>query len=162
MTSRLTFAAAALTALLAAAPASAQTHACDITTATTFSTTTGRPFTAQWCLPTTTTVNGAEIPMRVDGFTIQVDATPAIEVGKPVSGVPSATSKLQLYSYVVPSGTAKGSHTVTVIPWNYTLDVNGVPTTIKQPGGPLIIPFVASDPAMIGPPPAPTKGRIIR
>lgn len=149
----------------AAVPASAQTtHPCDVAVPVTSTTFSGRPFTAQWCLPSTTIENTVEVPMRVNGFTISVDGGAAadVTVTAATSGVPSTTSKLQFYSVTLSSGVAKGNHTLVVTPWNFKLNPDGTTTTERQLGGALTIPFVASDAAMTGPPPAPTKGRIIR
>lgn len=127
---------------------------------------TGQPFTTQACIPAIVTTPDGDVPVRIDGWKMQIDAQAPLQVGKLVLGAASPTLKLSAVSWRSPAGVQKGQHTVTMIPWSYPLMADNVtpdPTKPPQEAAPLVIPFVASDPAaQTGPPPSAQKGRVIR
>ena len=168
---RFTLIAAMLAALLfgglAITTTAQTTHECDTTRTGPFTTYSGRPFTVRICLPTFAVEQNAEFPMRWDGLTVQVDTGTAVDIPAgsiQVIGTPSPVSRKQLYSIVMTSGVAKGTHSVTARFWNWPLDAsdNPIKTGERQVGAPIVIPFVANDPVMRGAPPAPAPGWIIR
>jgi len=150
----------------------AQTIDCDAPAPTVPTTiTTGRPYTIAFCLPPTTVTNPdnttSDVPSRVEGYTAVLDGGAPVELGKLVAGAPAPTTKMQPVSYRTSTGVPKGTHNVFVTPWNCPLDaVTGLPTTCtvaqRQNASPVSIPFVATDQALGGPPPAIQKGRIVR
>ena len=158
-----------LTALALSAfaiPVSAQTIDCDAAAPTTPGVVrTGQPYTVAFCVPSIVTTTDGDVPNRIDGFTMQVDATAPFEAGKLTLGTPAPTTKLSPVTYRTTAGVQKGSHTIIVTPWNYPLMPDGsTPDTTKphQNGPSVSIPFVANDPVLSTAPPAIQKGRVSR
>jgi len=162
-----------LVLLFVPSTALAQTIDCDAPAPTTpGQITTGRPYTIAFCLPPTTVTNPdgttSDVPSRVDGYTASLNGGAPVELGKLVAGTPAPTTKMQPVSYRTTTGVPKGNHTVVVTAWNCPIDVTtGLPMPTctvaqRQNASPVSIPFVATDEALGGPPPAIQKGRIIR
>lgn len=132
--------------------------------------TTGRPFTVSFCVPSTVTITNADgsqdvVPVRIDGFTGQIDTGTSFEMGKLTLGAPSSILKLAPVTYRTSTGVPKGNHTITVTPWNYPLMADGVTpdtTKPKQNASPVSIPFAAIDLALTVAPPPIQKGRVTR
>lgn len=143
--------------LLASGPAFAQDHVlCSTTPPTSFVVTTGAPFTVSWLMPDTATENGQTVPNRFDGFYLQIDGGAKSDIGKPTAALACSSTSLHpgdvAYTYKTPSGVAKGTHTLKISAWNYTLDGAGNPTTTKQESTVVSVPFSAGDPTLTGPP----------
>ncbi len=156
-----------LVVLVGFAPSAyAQTLDCDAAQQPSQIIRTGQAYTVQFCVPSTVTnATDGTVPNRIDGFKMTVDADAPIQAGKLTLGPPTPTLKLSLVTWRSPAGVQKGSHNVTVIPWNYPLMPDGTtPDTTKPPqeAGPLLIPFSANDAVLSTAPPAATKGRVIR
>ena len=136
------------------------------TTVPPFVVTSGSAYWITWVLPATVSTPQGPVPQRINGFTLQIDATPKLDLGALVPGAPCPAGTPQAgklpFVYRTLSGVARGSHTATLIAWNFTLDASGNPTTTKQESGPLTIPFAAVDPILTGPPSTPEAGAIKR
>lgn len=155
---------------LSALPAQAQSQdVCTTVSTPPFTLTTGAPYTIAWLMDATVPLSDTDptlVPQRIDGFTIQVDAGVKQEIGVPAAST-CATGTLNAgklaYSFRTASGVAKGSHTLTLTPWNFAIDpVTGAITTTVAPGPPVAIPFVVVDPVRVGPPTAPKNAKVKR
>lgn len=151
-----------------AAPASAQTVVGDACTTATgpFTVTSAKPFTVTW-------VQDAKVPAsptdptlvdeRINGFTYSLDGAAPVDF-TPQSGAACAAGTSQAgripYLFVMPSGMAKGAHTISITAWNFVLNADGTPTTTRQLGVPTSVPFVGIDPMKTGPPLSPKNGKI--
>lgn len=152
--------------LLCASPVLAQQDPC-ATAQPPFAVTSGAPFGVTFLEPTTAPASPTDptpVPVRIDGFHFQIDTgVKQSVVLSPGAACPSGSFVgLRPYTYRTASGVSKGSHTLTIIPWNFVLDpVTGDPTTTKQEGIAVQIPFAAIDPVQAGPPP-PVVNAIIK
>jgi len=151
---------AVLFVLSLASPALAQDHVlCNTTPPASFTVTSGAPFTVTWLMPDTATENGVTVPNRFDGFYLQIDGGPKTDIGK-AQALTACSAGSQKpadvpYTYRTPSGVSRGSHTLRLSAWSFTLDGNGAPTTTKQESLVSQVPFAAGDPILYGPPVAP-------
>lgn len=150
-----------LAVLLLAAPTSAQQDSllCNASPLGPFVVTSGAPFTVGWLMTDTVTENNITVPNRYDGFYLQIDGGPTIDIGLATALPPcSATSSRpgdKPYNYVTPQGVSRGAHTLKINAWNYELDSAGNPTQTRQVGVVASVPFTAGDPILFGPPGAP-------
>lgn len=126
-----------------------------------FIVTSGAPYTVTWladALVPTSPSDSTLIPNRVNGYTIQIDAGPKVDVGLPTAGptCPSGTPNAgkNPYSYRSANGVTRGSHTLSHRAWNYVLDAAGLPTTVVQESAAVVVPFTAADPTLLGAPPS--------
>jgi hypothetical protein len=126
-----------------------------------FTVTSGAPFTVAWVMDPLGPVSATDptlVPQRIDGYSLQIDSGPKQDlivaalaavapcpVGTPMAGkIP--------YQVRTASGVGKGNHTASLSAWNFVLDSAGNPTTTRQEGSAVSIPFVGVDPVQAGPP----------
>lgn len=135
-----------------------------------FYVTSARPFTVEWVMDVLAPVSDTDptlVPVRVDGYYYQIDFNTEVKIlvadtiPGPVCAAGTTYAGKTPYTWHAPQGVAKGSHTLKLLAWNYTLDANGIPTTTEQRSPIANVPFIAVDLAMIGPPTVP-KGTIIK
>lgn len=163
---RLTLATALLGTV--ALPLAAQTpDPCAAVVGTSDTVYTGRPSTVTWQAQAQVPISATDstlVPQRLDGFYLALDGAVGaarVDTGKltPVT----CASGLLGFKFTLASGVAKGSHTVAVVPYNFTLDpVTQVPTLTRQEGAWTLRPFVAIDPVQAGPPQAVTAAKVWR
>ena len=124
-----------------------------------FTVTSGAPFGVAWIMHDTATENGITVPNRYNGFYVQIDGGAKADVGMAVAQPACSPSSLKPgdipYTYRTPSGVARGTHTLKISAWSFTLDGNGNPTTTKQESLVTSVPFSAGDPILFGPPSQP-------
>lgn len=151
--------------LFAALPtlAQAQSDPCAALTTTSDTITTGRArdilFQQSKTVPTSPT-DPTPVPVRIDGYFVKIDALPEQQYPKPATSLTCANGNWGfILSGAVPA-VSKGSHQLVLTPWNFVYNPDGTPTTTVQRGPSATRPFVAVDPFMTGPPPAPTGVRI--
>jgi len=157
---------------LVAVAAQAQTIDCDAPAPTQPGTiTTGRPYTAAWCIPSTVTITNPDsttdtVANRVDGYFVKLDTNAEANVlaASVTTGTPSPTLKLIPVSLRTTSGVNKGNHQVSVQAYNFPLKADGTPDTTATPqrAAAVVIPFVATDVVLTGAPPPITKGRVTK
>jgi hypothetical protein len=146
--------------------------------------TTGKAFSIKWAVAQTASVSSTDptqVPHRYNGFYLQIDATPEVEVQltAEVGICPTGSSRPgdKVYQYNS-SGVQKGNHTLSLLLWNWApllnpdgtpqLNPDGTPkysTTQRLRGVPTVLPFSANDvaiPTQLGPPLAPSGTRIIK
>lgn len=129
--------------------------------------TSGRPFTTVWLMDAKVPASPQDptlVDQRIDGFYLQVDNGPKVDIGKPAPGT-TCTGPLAgkiPYSFRVDSGVGKGAHTATLSAYNFQLNPDGSPTTVKQEGPAVSVPFSAVDPVQVGAPLAPVNITIWR
>jgi hypothetical protein len=157
-----------LTLLLVLLPASAEAQIVDpcaaVAPGTTFVVSSTRPARLYWLMDATVPANPPTdmtlVPHRIDGFYVQVNALPQTDTGKLTPTIcPAGNSnagKLAL-TMTLPAPLAAGSYTLSVKGWNFQLDVKGVPTTTRQNGVALVVPFLVIDPQQEGPPLVPVN-----
>jgi hypothetical protein len=130
----------------------------------------GAPFGVTFVMPASVQVSATDptqVPLRVNGYTAWIDAGPRHEISPTPVGAgdpcPQGTSFAgqRPFEFRVPEGVSRGTHTFTLVAWNWKLDALGNPTSIRQEGPAVVVPFVGADPVHEGPPPAP-KNVIIR
>ena len=142
--------------LLLPLPASAQDVLCNTTVSPPFVVTSGAPFTIAWLMPSTATENGQTVPNRYDGFYLQIDAGPKVDIGKATPGTPcppgNSNANNVPHTYRTTSGVSKGSHNAKLSSWNFVLDGNGNPTTNRAESAVVTVPFSGGDPVLTGPP----------
>lgn len=143
--------------LMSVVPASAQDHLlCSTTPPPPFTVTSGSPFTISWVVPDTASENGLTVPNRFNGFYVQIDGGAKVDVGLAVASPACSASSVRPgdlpFTYKTTAGVARGSHTLKVSAWNFTLDGAGNPTTTKQESVVTSVPFAAGDPILFGPP----------
>jgi hypothetical protein len=135
-----------------------------------FVVTSGAPFGITFVMPSSVPVSETDptqVPLRVDGYTAWIDTGTRYEIKPSPVGVgdpcPQGTAFAgqRPYTFRVPEGVGRGSHTFNLLAWNFKLDAVGNPTTERQEGPAVVVPFVGADPVHQGPPPAP-KNVIIR
>lgn len=154
---------AVLAVVLGAPPLQAQTLDGCTDPSTAFDTLlTGRQASVAWGIPTTTTLtDGTVVPVRVDGFNLEIrTAAGAVvpgfakaDIGKPTQVTCPGGTRWS-YLYALGTGFAKNNYITSIWPWNFILDANGNPTTQRQEGTVRTRPFVVVDPVLTGPPPA--------
>ena len=131
-----------------------------------FVVTSGSPVWISWVAPAIVTTPDGDVPNRIDGFYLQIDTAPRQDLGPLPAGAPCPSGTPQAgklpFAYRTLSGVPRGSHEARITPWNLQLDAAGNPTSVRQEGPILLIPFVAADPVLTGPPPALSNGRIVR
>lgn len=150
--------------LLSVTPVAAQQEC--VNTSGPFQVNSGAPYTITWLMDAQVPVSSTDptlVPQRIDGFFLQIDGGPKVDLGPLVStgvcGAGSNVGKL-IYTFRTSSGVPRGSHNAAISGWNFVLDSNGAPTTTKQEGIALVIPFDAVDPIRLGPPTAPLNGQV--
>jgi hypothetical protein len=130
----------------------------------------GAPFGITFLMPSSVPASDTDptqVPLRVDGYTAWIDGGTRHELRPTPIGAgdpcPQGTTFAGQRGFEVrlPEGVSRGQHTLTVLAWNWKLDAIGNPTSIRQEGPAVVVPFVAVDPAHQGPPPGP-KNVIIR
>lgn len=143
---------------------SAQTaNPCDSNDPGPFVVTSARAYTVTWCTAKTNTASdGTTVPEIIDGFYISVDGAQRADIGKPTLIGTSTVTQRDAWTWSAPSGVSKGSHTMTVVAYNFTRDDNGNPTTTRQESTPVTAPFSAVDPVYNVPPKPVTGLRIAR
>ena len=126
-----------------------------------FTVTSGSPYTVEWIMDATVPASATDptlVPHRIDGFYLQIDAGTKADI-KPTPGAPCPVGSVQAgkipYIYRTTSGVARGSHTLTLSAYNFALGADGTPTTTRQEGPAVSVPFVGVDPVRVGPPTAP-------
>lgn len=154
--------------LLVAAPLTArQDHVlCTQNPVGPFTVTSGAPFTVAWIMSDTATENGITVPNRYNGFYFQVDGGAKVDIAmaspQPACSAASLKPGDIPYTYRTPSGVARGSHTMKISAWSFTLDGAGNPTTTKQESIVTSVPFSAGDPILFGPPMQPSSVMITK
>lgn len=133
-----------------------------------FTVTSGSPFYVLWTMDATVPASPTDptpVPHRVDGFYLQIDTQTRVDIA-PTRGTacPSGSPQAGKIPYIfrTTSGVARGSHTARIQGWNFAVDQDGNPTTVRQEGAVTSIPFAAVDLVQTGPPTAPTNGSIRR
>lgn len=147
-----------------------QISACDVVSSgTTFVvTSSGRP-TVLWLMdaqvPANPPTDMTLVNQRVNGFYVQLNALTRIDTGllTPVT-CPSgnANAGKLAYAYQYPNSVPAGKHTISVRGWNFVLNPDGTPTTTRQEGSLVSVPFTAADAFHVGPPNAPLNISVVR
>lgn len=160
----------ALLFVVVPAVASAQTDACQAAQPP-FTLTSGAPFTITWLMDVQVPVSATDatlVPQRIDGYYLQINGGPKQDIVavKGETCTVGAFANKAVYQYRMLTGVPKGQHTITVTPWNFVLsiDSNGwwAPTTTRQEGPAVAVPFAVVDPAQLGPPGKPLNVLIRR
>lgn len=125
-----------------------------------FLVTSGAPFTISWIMADTTVDTGGQtVPNRVNGFYIQIDNGAKDDIGMATALPACSTTSIKPgdipYTFRTSSGVSRGSHTLKISAWNFTLDGAGNPTTSTQESIVTSVPFTAGDPILFGPPSSP-------
>jgi hypothetical protein len=126
----------------------------------------GAAFGIAWIMPDTATENGVTVPNRYNGFYIQIDGGAKADVGMAVASPACSAASIKPgdipYTYRTVQGVSRGSHTLRISAWSYTLDGLGNPTTTKQESVVTSVPFNAGDPILFGPPMQPNSVMITK
>lgn len=134
---------------------------CNSAIAGPFVVTSGAPFNVTWLVPSSTSENGVTVPVRINGFYIQIDGGTKDDIGMATELTQCPSSGPfplhQPYTTKTSTGVARGNHTLKISSWNFSLDATGTPTTTKQESVVASVPFTAGDPIMFGPPPPPVN-----
>jgi hypothetical protein len=152
----------ALFAIILALPinAFAQSDPC-IAAAPPFVVSSGAPYTVTWLMDAQVPVSPTDptlVNQRIDGYYLQIDlqtrtriTSAQVTVLPPCSATTPNSGKIPTV-YRTTSGVTRGSHTARLAAFNFTLDVNGNPTTSEQEGPAVTVPFDAVDPLQSTPP----------
>lgn len=141
---------------------SAQTPiSCDSDPTGPFVVTTGRSFTVGWCQALPQTQPDGTKTGRYDGFYLQIDSGPRVDVGVPAVAAVSTLTQRTGYA-VLTNGVQKGLHQASVTAYVYVLDDSGQPTGQRLESAPVVAPFSAVDPVVNVAPPSPSGVRIVR
>jgi hypothetical protein len=129
--------------------------------------TSGAPFTLTWVMDAQVPASPTDptlVPQRINGFVLQIDGGPKQDI-QPIAGPPCPAGSLYAghlpFTYRSVSGVSKGTHSAAVAAWNFILDDAGNPTSTRQEGPAVAVPFSAVDLARMGPPSG-AKNIIIR
>jgi hypothetical protein len=129
----------------------------------------GAPPLVIWTMEPTvpaSTTDPTPVPNRYNGFYIQVDTAPRLDIGLPQAGAACPAGSLRAgdipFAYRMPQGFSRGNHTMIVTTWNFAVDDLGNPTTTKQEAATAAIPFVVVDPILRGAPGKPVSPIIKR
>jgi hypothetical protein len=142
-----------------------------------YTVTSGKPPTITWLMDPTVAASATDptqVAYFIDGFTFSLDGGGKTEmVPKPTpqtgficpAGTPNA-GKIP-YGFTLPTGVAKGNHSVIITVWNFlrTVDPNTgaiTVTTQRQEVAATSIPFVVVDAPYTGPPVVPKNIKVIR
>jgi hypothetical protein len=148
--------------LLSVSPAFAQAAAnpCDADEPGPFVIASAKSFTVVWCTTSTRTApDGSTVPERIDGAYVDLDGNRLLN-GPAVSLGHSAVTNRDAWSFAIPAGVGRGTHTINIVAWNFVLDGLGEPTTARAESAALSVPFSAVDPSVNLTPLTPTGGRI--
>jgi hypothetical protein len=134
----------------------------------------GRPYSISWVQAPNIATSATDLDTTkyfIDGFSYSIDGGPKVDMTpKPVSGVrcPAGTPFAEhiVYTFAMPSGIAKGNHTLIIYTWNFsrTLDASNtiVVGTTRNEVASVSVPFVVSDPTVFPPPLGPKNPRVWR
>ena len=154
-----------------AAGASAQTDPCTAVPAgTTFTVTSGSPFTVAWVMDATVLADDGvtQVPQRISGFYLRIDAGAKLDIptlaGSPCPAGTTHAGKIP-YTHRTSTGVARGAHTAYLSAWNFQQDCSSgvcVDTSVRQESAVASVPFAAVDPRHTGPPKVPVNILITR
>lgn len=144
--------------------------ACDVVASgTTFVVTSGGRPTVLWLMDAQVPANPPNdmtlVNQRINGFYVQLNNLTRIETGTLTPTVcPSgnANAGKLAYAYQYPSNVPAGKHTISVRAWNFVLNPDSTPTTTRQEGSLVSVPFTAADVFHVGPPNSPVNISIVR
>lgn len=148
-----------------ALPANAQTDPC-LSAVTPFIVTSGAPYTVTLLMDAQVPVSPTDptlVDQRIDGYYLQIDLqirtklTISQVTVLPACGSATPNPGKIPTTYKTISGVPRGSHTLKLNAFNFTLDANGIPTTTEQEGPVVSTPFVAADLLQSTPPRVPTN-----